>query len=65
MVYLIGKLDQTPIIITFGKFDDLVILDKSIQTRPMDWWFFITLKMVLLNNQMHRKLGHQKNLIKK
>jgi hypothetical protein len=30
MVYLIGKLNQEPIILTFGQFDHLVILDKSI-----------------------------------
>jgi hypothetical protein len=30
MVYLIGKLDQKPILLTFGQFDHLVILAKSI-----------------------------------
>ncbi len=30
IVYLIGKLDQKPIILTFNQFDHLVTLDKSI-----------------------------------
>jgi hypothetical protein len=30
MVYLIEKLNQKPIILTFSQFDHLVILDKSI-----------------------------------
>jgi len=34
MIYLIEKLDQTLVILTFGQFDHLVILDKSIQTCP-------------------------------
>jgi hypothetical protein len=30
MIYLIGKLNQELVILTFGQFDHLVMLDKSI-----------------------------------
>jgi hypothetical protein len=30
MVYLVEKLNQKPVILTFGQFDHLVIQDKSI-----------------------------------
>jgi hypothetical protein len=33
-IYLIGKLNKKPIILTFGQFDHLVILNKSIWTCP-------------------------------
>jgi hypothetical protein len=46
-IYLIGKLNKKPIILTFGQFDHLVILNKSIWTCPT-WLmvFFINHKMV-------------------
>jgi hypothetical protein len=53
MVYLIGKLDQKPIILTFGQFDHLVILDKSIWTYPTWLVIFLTNhKMVFLISQI-------------
>jgi hypothetical protein len=35
MVYLIRKLNQVLVILTFGQFDHLVILDKLICTHPI------------------------------
>jgi hypothetical protein len=32
MVYLIGKLNQKPVILIVGQFDHLIILDKLIKT---------------------------------
>jgi len=66
MVYLTGKLDQKPIILTFGKFDHLVILDKSIWTCPT-WLvvFLLTIKWSFWIIKSDKKLGSQNNLIKK
>jgi len=58
MVYLIGKLDPKLVILTFGQFDNLVILDKSIWTCPI-WLvvFFTNHKMVFLISQIEQKIG--------
>jgi hypothetical protein len=49
MVYLIGKLDQKLVILTFGQFNHLIILNKLIWTCPT-WFviFFIDHKMVFM-----------------
>ncbi len=50
-IYLIGKLNQKPVILTFGQFDHLVILDKLIWTHPIWLMVFLTHhKMVFLTN---------------
>jgi hypothetical protein len=61
MVYLIGKLNQKLVILTFGQFDNLVILVKSIWTCPI--WLIVFLtnhKMIFLIGQIgYKKLGNQ------
>jgi hypothetical protein len=65
-VYLIGKLNQKPIILTFGQFDHLIILDKSIWTHPtLLMVFFTNHKMNFLSSQIRQKFGQHKKLIKK
>jgi hypothetical protein len=62
MVYLTIKLDQKSIILTFGQFDHLVVLDKS--TWTCSTWlvvFFINHKMVFLVGQIGQKFGQPKN----
>ncbi len=49
MVYLTKKLDQKTIISTFGQFDHLVILNKSIWTRRIEH------KTIFLNSQIGKK----------
>jgi hypothetical protein len=62
MVYLIGKLNQKPITLTFGQFDPLVILNKLIWTHPTRLMvFFTNRKMVFLTNQIGQKIGQPKN----
>jgi hypothetical protein len=58
MVYLIGKLNKKPIILTFGQFNHLVILGKSIWTCPT-WLmvFFTNHKIVFLSSQIRQKIG--------
>jgi hypothetical protein len=53
MVYLIRKLDQKLVILTFGKFDHLFIFDKLIWTCPT-WLmiFFTNHKMVFWTSQI-------------
>jgi hypothetical protein len=65
MVYLIGKLNQKPVILTFGLFDHLIILDKLIWTCPT-WLvvFFINHKTVFLTSQIKQKIGQPEILIK-
>jgi hypothetical protein len=64
MVYLIGKLNKKPIILTFGQCDHLIILDKSIWTCPI-WLmvFLIDHKMIFLTSQIDKNLGSPKKLI--
>jgi len=63
MVYLIGKLNKKLIILTFGQFDHLVILNKSIWTCPTSLVvFFINHKMVFLLNEIAQKIGQPKNI---
>jgi hypothetical protein len=63
MVYLIGKLNKKPIILTFGQFDHLVILNKSIWACPTSLVvFFINHKMVFLINEIAQKIGQPKNI---
>jgi hypothetical protein len=56
------KLNQIPIILTFGQFDHLVILDKSIWTHPT-WLvvFFTYHKMFFLLIKLDKKIGRPKN----
>jgi hypothetical protein len=58
MVYLIGKLNQKPIILIVGQFDHLIILDKLIKTCST-WLviFLIDHKMVFMTNQIEQKIG--------
>jgi len=58
MVYLIGQVNQKLVILTFGQFDHIIILDKSIWTCPT-WLviFFTNHKMVFLTNQIEQKFG--------
>jgi hypothetical protein len=56
MVYFIRKLDQKLVILTFGQFDNLVILYKSIWTCPIWLMVFLTNhKMVFLISQIGQK----------
>jgi len=67
MVYLIGKWDQKSIILKFGQFNHLIILDKLIWTCPT-WLvvFFTDHQMIIWFVKLDKKkLGSQKNLIKK
>jgi hypothetical protein len=61
MVYLIGKLDKKLVILTYGLFDHLMTLDKSIWTHPT-WLvvFFNNHKMVFLFSQIGQKIEQQK-----
>ncbi len=58
MVYLIGQVNQKLVILTFGQFDHIIILDKSIWTC-LTWLviFFTNHKMVFLTNQIKQKFG--------
>jgi hypothetical protein len=63
MVYLIEKLNQKPIILTFGQFDHVVILDKSIWTHPIWLMVFLTNhKIIFLTNQIEQKFGQPKKI---
>jgi hypothetical protein len=53
MVNLTRKLNKKPIILTFGQFDHLVRLDKSIWTCP-------TWLVVFLINQIGQKIEQPK-----
>jgi len=60
-VYLIRKLNQKLVILTFGLFDHLVILDKSIWTFPTWLVVFLTNhKMVFLTSQIGQKIRQPK-----
>jgi hypothetical protein len=61
MIYLTKKLNQELVILTFGQFDHLVILDKLIWTCPT-WLmvFFTNHKMVFLTSQIGQKYGQPK-----
>jgi len=63
MINLIRKLNQELVILTFGQFDHLVILDKSIWTHPT-WLvvFLIDHKMVFLISQIIKKFGQPKKI---
>jgi hypothetical protein len=62
MVYLIGKLNKKPIILTFGQFDHLVILNKLIWMCPTSQVIFFTNhKMVFFINEIAQKIGQPKN----
>jgi len=62
-VYLIGKLNQKSVILAFGQFDHLIILDKLIWTRPTWLMVFLTNhKMVFLTNQIRQKFGQPKKI---
>jgi hypothetical protein len=66
MVYLIGKLNQKPVTLTFGQFDPLVILNKLIWTHPTRLMvFLLTIKWSFWLIKLDKKLGNQKTLIKK
>jgi hypothetical protein len=56
MIYLIEKLNKKLIILTFGQFDHLVILNKSIWTRPT--WLMV----FWLVKQVKQKLGQPKKI---
>jgi len=61
MVYLIGKLNQKLVILTFGQFDHLIVFYESIWTHPT--WVMIfspNHKMVFLSNQIGQKFGQPK-----
>jgi hypothetical protein len=63
MVYLIGKLKQKPIILTFGQFDHLVKLNKLIWTCPTSLVIFFTNhKMVFFINEIAQKIGQPKKI---
>jgi hypothetical protein len=66
MVYLIAKLDQKPIILTFSQFNHLIILNKSIWTCPI-WLvvFFTNHKMAFFISQIIQKIGQQKKISSK
>jgi hypothetical protein len=60
--YLIGKPNQKPVILTFGQFDHLIILDKLIWTCPTWLTIFLTNhKMVFLTSQIKQNFGQPKN----
>jgi hypothetical protein len=61
MIYLIKKLNKKLVILTFGQFDHLFILDKSIWTHPI-WLvdFLIDHKIIFLASQIEQKIGHPK-----
>jgi hypothetical protein len=65
MVYLIGKLNQKLVILTFSIFDHLIILDKLIWTCPT-WLvvFSINHKTVFLTSQIKQKIRQPEILIK-
>jgi len=62
-MYLIGKLNQKLVILTFGQFDHLLILDNLIWTHPT-WLvvFFIDHKMIFLTCQIRQKIGQPKKI---
>jgi hypothetical protein len=63
MVYLIGKLNQNKVILTFGQFDHLIILDPLIWTRPtLLMVFFIDHNMIFLTSQIRQKFGQPKKI---
>jgi hypothetical protein len=66
MVYLTRKLNQKPIMLTFGRFDHLLILDKSFWTCPT-WLvvFWLTIKWSFWLFKLDKKLGIQEKIIKK
>jgi hypothetical protein len=65
IVYLTRKLNQKPIILTFGQFDHLVKLDKLIWTHPTWLMVFLTNhKMIFLTSQIGQKFGHPKKFNK-
>jgi hypothetical protein len=65
-VYLIRKLNQKLVILTFDLFDHLIILDKSIWTCPTWLVVFLTNhKMVFLTSQIRQKVGQPKKIFKK
>jgi hypothetical protein len=61
--YLIEKLDKKSFSLTFGQFDHLVLLNKSIWTFSTWLMVFLTNhKMMFLTNQIgQKKLSNQKN----
>ncbi len=57
MIYLTRKLNKKQVILTFGQFDQLIILDKLIQHLQLDWWFFLlTIKWFLLLIKLEKTL---------
>jgi hypothetical protein len=57
MIYFIRKLDQKLVILTFGQFDHLVVVDKSIWTCPTWLLVFLTNhKMVFFTSQIGQKI---------
>jgi hypothetical protein len=64
-VYLTRKLNQKPVILTFGQFDHLIIFGKSIWTHPI-WLmvFFIDHKMVFSTSQIEQIFGQPKKNLK-
>ncbi len=66
MVYLIRKLNQKQVILTFGQFDNLVIWISQFEHVHFDRWFFFTNhKMVFLTSQIRQKNWATKKLILK
>jgi len=63
MIHLIKKLNQKLVILTFGWFDHLVILDKSIWTCSTWPLIFLTNhKMVFLTSLIVQKFGQPKKI---
>jgi len=63
MVYFIRKLNKKPIILTFGQFDYLVILDKLIWKCPTWLMVFLTNhKMVIWLIKSDKNLGSPKEI---
>jgi len=63
MVYLIGKLNKKSVILTFGQFDYIIILDKLIWTHSIWLMVFWTYhKVIFFTNQIVQKFGQTKKI---